>query len=298
MSVAEAQSVSKSFGDFAAVDDVSFTLEAGTVMGLVGPNGAGKTTTIRMLLDIIRPDTGQVLLFGRRFADAHRALIGYLPEERGLYRDLRVLYTLEYLGALKGMERADARLRAGQVLERLGMADQRHKKVSELSRGMGQLIGLAVTILHRPRLLVLDEPFSGLDPVNVRLLKELLAELRGEGVATVLSTHQMDQVEELSDRVLMIDRGRVVLYGPLQELRRDAGRHVLIVEADWLPNRLPGVVEIKDRGSHHELHLAGEASAPQVLRSLVDEGVQVQRFQVEAPSLEEIFVRTVRGRRE
>ena len=215
MAIAEARGIWKQFGDLDVVQDVSFSVNAGEVLGVVGPNGAGKTTTMRMLLDIIQPDQGDVLLFGEPFDHAHRAMLGYLPEERGLYRDLRVVETLEYLGALKGISRSESRSRSEEPLERLGMTEHRDKKVNELSKGLGQLIQLAATLLHRPRLLVLDEPFSGLDPVNLRLVKEVLAEQQKEGVAVMLSTHQMNDVEELCSRVLMINAGRVVLYGDL-----------------------------------------------------------------------------------
>ena len=175
-------------------------------------------------------------------------MLGYLPEERGLYRDLRVQQTLEYLGKLKGMAVADARRRTGEALERLGMLEHRDKKIKELSRGMAQLIQLAATILHKPRLLVLDEPFSGLDPVNLRMVKDLLRELRGQDVAIILSTHQMNQVEELCDRVLMINRGTVVLYGSLDEVRRDFGEGSIIVEVSRLPEALPGVDKVIQQG--------------------------------------------------
>ena len=176
-------------------------------MGLVGPNGSGKTTTIRMLLDIIRPDEGQVSVFGADLTAQATEQIGYLPEERGLYRGLRVIPTLLYLAQLKGMSREDALSRIGEVLPRLGLEPHKTKKVRELSRGLAQLVQLAATIIHRPRFLVLDEPFSGLDPVNVRLIKDFISELSGESVAIMLSTHQMTDVEELCDRVVMINKG-------------------------------------------------------------------------------------------
>ena len=293
MAVVEARGIWKTFGQNVAVRDVSFALEPGQVLGMVGPNGAGKTTTIRMLLDIIQPDQGQVLLFGAPFANEHRGLLGYLPEERGLYRDLPVRETLEYLARLKGMQSVDARRRAQEVLARLGMSEHSEKKIKELSRGMGQLIQLAATIMHRPALLVLDEPFSGLDPVNLRLVKEVLGELRRDGVAIILSTHQMNQVEELCDQVLMIDQGRVVLSGPVEEVRSGFGKGSIVVEGDGIPADLPGVLKINDHGGYQELVMSDGASATAVFRALADRNVEVRRFQVSAMPLEEIFIRVV-----
>ncbi len=295
MTVVEARQIWKRYGDRAVVQDVSFTVEQGEVLGMVGPNGAGKTTTIRMLLDIIQPDNGNVLLFGRPFTGEHRSLLGYLPEERGLYRDLRVQETLEYLGTLKGMRHSDARLGAAEILERLDMTEHRNKKIAELSKGMGQLIQLAATIIHQPRLLILDEPFSGLDPLNVRLMKEVLGQLRDDGVAIILSTHQMNQVEEFCDKVLMINHGQVVLYGALEEVRSGFGEGSILVEASELPEGLPGVQKVTDHGTYKELAMADASSSKEVFRALADQEVEVRRFQVaRPPPLEEIFVRIVR----
>ncbi len=294
MPVVEAQQIWKRYGDRIAVRDVSFTVEPGEVLGMVGPNGAGKTTTIRMLLDIIQPDEGTVLLFGRPFSREHRTLLGYLPEERGLYRGLSVQETLQYLGTLKGMRRSAARSRAEEILERLDMTEHRSKKIAELSRGMGQLIQFAATIIHRPRLLVLDEPFSGLDPLNVRLMKEVLGQLREDGVAIILSTHQMNQVEEFCDQVLMINQGRVVLYGSVQEVRSSFGEGSIIVEAQGIPEDLPGVQKINNYGTYYELVMTDDSSSKDVFRGLADLEIEVRRFQVARLPLEEIFVRKVR----
>ena len=292
--VVEAQQIWKRYGDRVVVKDVSFTVEPGEVLGMVGPNGAGKTTTIRMLLDIIQPDEGTVLLFGRSFSREHRTLLGYLPEERGLYRGLRVQETLEYLGTLKGMRRSDARRRTEEILERLDMTEHRSKKIAELSRGMGQLIQLAATIIHEPRLLILDEPFSGLDPLNVRLMKEVLGQLQEDGVAIILSTHQMNQVEEFCDKVLMINHGQVVLYGSVEEVRSGFGEGSILVEATDLPGGLPGVQKVNDHGTYQELVMADDSSSKDVFRALADREIEVRRFHVARLPLEEIFVRIVR----
>ncbi len=294
MMAVEVQGIWKKYGNRTVVNDVSFTVQPGEVLGMVGPNGAGKTTTMRMLLDIVQPDKGTVQLFGRRFSREHRTMLGYLPEERGLYRDLSVQETLEYLGTLKGMHRSDARQRAVEVLELLEMTEHRGKKIAELSRGMGQLIQFGVTIIHQPRLLVLDEPFSGLDPLNVRLMKEILGQLRADGVAIILSTHQMNQVEEICDQVLMINKGRVVLYGSLEEVRSGFGQGSIHVEAAKLPEELPGVQKIMDHGTYQELVMADDSSSTDVFRALADLEIEVSRFQVARLPLEEIFVRIVR----
>ena len=291
--VVEVDGIHKSYGDQVAVSDVSFTVEAGDVLGMVGPNGAGKTTTIRSVLDIIQPDSGTVRLFGEPFSDDHLNRLGYLPEERGLYRGLKVRETLRYLGGLKGLAKAEAATRTDEVLERMGMAEHGDKKVSELSRGMTQLIQMGATIIHRPELLILDEPSSGLDPINVRLLKDVLSELRREGVAIVLSTHQMNQVEELCDRVLMINRGQVVLYGTLEEVRRSGGRETILLESDEAPGDLPGVESVTDQGSYYELVLADGTEGQAVLQALVERGVRLRRFEIAAPPLEQIFIEKV-----
>ncbi|MFH1140827.1 MAG: ATP-binding cassette domain-containing protein [Chloroflexota bacterium] len=295
MHAAEAQQVWKAFNSRTVVQDVSFTVDSGEILGLVGPNGAGKTTTIRMLLDIIKPDQGQVLLFGEHFCAQHRKLLGYLPEERGLYRGLRVKETLEYLGALRGMDRAMARERAEAVLDRVGMSPHRSAKVGELSRGMAQLVQFAATIMHRPRLIVMDEPFSGLDPVNTRTLEEILLEMRQQGAAIILSTHQMNQVEKLCDRVLMINQGRMMLYGSLGEIRTAHSQGSILLECKGHPGDLPGVEKVAHHGTFYELVLAHGASPQAVLEALVQRSIAVQRFEVSALPLEEIFIRVVRA---
>ena len=289
----EVISVRKSYGEAVAVRDVSFTLSPGEVLGLVGPNGAGKTTTIRMMLDMIHPDDGRVLIFGEPFKDEHRALIGYLPEERGLYRGLTVSRNLEYFGTLKGLTRADARTRAAGILDTLRMSEYSARKMSELSRGMSQMIQVGATVLHEPRLMILDEPFSGLDPLNVRLVKELLSDMRSKDAAIVLSTHQMNQVEELCDRVLMINRGEVVLYGTLAEVRSSTGQSSIFVESRGSTDGLPRVARTRDHGTYVELVLEPDGDHRDVLVALVERGADIRRFEVATPPLEEIFIQMV-----
>ena len=283
----------KRFGRHVAVRDVSLSLNPGEIVGLVGPNGAGKTTTIRMLLDILRPDEGSVSVFGAPVSQHTQSRIGYLPEERGLYRSLRVIPNMLYLAGLKGMERERALRRADELFALLGLEPHRGKKISELSRGLGQLVQFAATILHGPDFIVLDEPFSGLDPVNVRVMKDAVSRLRGEGATIMFSTHQMTDVEELCDRVVMIDGGTVVLDGPLADIKRRFAGNDLFVATDLDPEGADGVAASRRDGAGYALRLA-EGSAPEeVLRSLLERGAKIDRFELATPSLEEIFLRVV-----
>ena len=296
--VVQATLLRKRFGDLVAVRDVSLSVRPGEVVGLVGPNGSGKTTTIRMLLDIIKPDQGEVSVFNEAMTPAARERIGYLPEERGLYRSLRVIPNLLYLAELKGVSRERALLRADQLLERLGLEQHRNKKVQELSRGLGQLVQFAATLIHDPAFVVLDEPFSGLDPVNVRVMKDVVTELRASDVAIMFSTHQMSDVEELCDRVLMIDDGRVVLDGLLADIkRRYAGSEVFVV-TDRDPEGMAGVLESRRRGEGYVLRLAPGLAPEDALRFMLDRGAKIDRFELATPSLEEIFLKVVEGRHE
>ncbi len=284
--------LTKRYGDLVAVDDLSFEVEPGEVFGLLGPNGAGKTTTIRMILDIVPPDAGRITVLGGLPAVA-QPRIGYLPEERGLYRNVRVLDMLVYLAELKGADRARARQRALEWLARMGLEDRARSKVKDLSRGMQQRLQVVAAIVHDPDLVFLDEPFQGLDPVNVERVKGVIADLRREGKTVVLSTHQMNLVEVLCDRILLINRGRSVLYGPLADLKRQFAPHAVRVRAPELPPDLPGVVAVEVKDGAYDLSLA-EGTAPRdVLRALVDRGVDVQAFEVAPVPLEEIFIQVV-----
>lgn len=296
-SVVEVERVSKEFSGLKAVDSVSFNVQEGEVLGLVGPNGAGKTTTIRMLLGIIRPDSGEIRVFGSPLTEKAKDRIGYLPEERGLYRGRKVWETLIYLASLKGVDSQTASDRAGRLLEAVGLESSRNSKVKDLSRGMAQLIQFVATVLHDPRLVILDEPFAGLDPVNVRLVKEVISELQRRGSAFMLSTHQMNQVEELCDRVVMIDRGEVVLDGRLLEVKHRFGDNAIRVSCDRMPADLPGVRSLRDEGDHWELSLAEGVKPGEVLQALLERSVSVDSYEVALPSLEEVFVRVVEGRR-
>jgi len=294
MNTVEASQISKSFKGIKVVEDVSFTIGQGEVFGMVGPNGAGKTTTIRMLMDIIKPDSGEIKILGEPINEGIKNRIGYLPEERGLYRKLTVSESLSYLAALKNMKRRLARERAEELLKRVNMLPHKDKKTQELSHGMGQLIQFIVTILHDPELVVFDEPFAALDPVNTQLLKELILELRSQGKSVILSTHMMNQVEELCDRILMINKGRAVLYGSLSEIKSRYRNNSVFLECDRLPEGLPGVVGNKNHMKYMELFLDGRTLPQEVLSTLISKGVKVDRFEVSTPSLNEVFIQVVK----
>jgi len=294
MNTVETFQISKSFKGVKVVDSVSFNIGQGEIFGMVGPNGAGKTTTIRMLMDIIKPDSGEIKILGEPINEAIKNRIGYLPEERGLYRKLTVSESLSYLAALKNMKRRPARERAEELLKRVNMLPHKDKKTEELSHGMGQLIQFVATILHNPELVVFDEPFAALDPVNTQLLKESILELRSQGKSVILSTHMMNQVEELCDRILMINKGQAVLYGSLAEIKARYRNNSVFLECDRLPEGLPGVVGSKNHLKYVELFLDGRTSPQEVLSALISKGVTVSRFEVSTPSLNEVFIRVVK----
>jgi len=291
MQAVEVSHVVKSFTDKVAVNDLSFSVAQGELFGLIGPNGAGKTTTIRMMMDIIKPDSGEVTIFGEKLSEATKDRLGYLPEERGLYKKLSVLESIVYLASLKGMDKQAAAAKADELLEKTGMSATKSKKVEALSRGMGQIIQFIVTIIHDPELVVLDEPFAGLDPVNTELLKGMIVELRGRGKAVILSTHQMNQVEELCDRILMINNGQAVLYGNLAEIRSRYRGNSVLLEAKGGLGELPGVSAKRQHKGYVELILDGKTTPQQLLKQLLGRNVVVNRFEVATPSLNEIFLK-------
>jgi len=293
MLAVEVSHIVKSFADKVAVDNLSFSVAPGEMFGLIGPNGAGKTTTIRMMMDIIKPDSGEVSILGERLSEATKDRLGYLPEERGLYKKLGVIESIVYLASLKGVDRHSATEKANELLDKTGMLASKNKKIEELSRGMGQIIQFIVTIIHDPQLVILDEPFAGLDPVNTELLKGMLADLRDQGKAVILSTHQMNQVEELCDRVLMINNGQNVLYGNLSEIKsRYRGNSVLLDFKGEL-GKVPGVTAKRAHRGYTELMLDGKTTPQQVLAQLVNRGMAINRFEVATPSLNEIFLKEV-----
>jgi len=293
MPAVEVSHIVKSFTDKVAVDDLSFSVAQGEIFGLIGPNGAGKTTTIRMMMDIIKPDSGTVTILGEKLSEASKNRLGYLPEERGLYRKLTVIDSIVYLASLKGMDRYSAEQKADQLLNQTGMLAHKTKKIEELSRGMGQIIQFIVTIIHAPELIVLDEPFAGLDPVNTELLKRMFVDLRNQGKAVILSTHQMNQIEELCDRILMIDNGRSVLQGNLTEIKSKYRSNSVIIDSEGDLGQMPGVTEKRTHKGYVELILDRNTTPKQLLERLVSTGIVINRFEVATPSLNEIFLKVV-----
>jgi ABC-2 type transport system ATP-binding protein len=291
--IVEVSNVIKAYRGRTVVNDVSFDVNSGEVFGLIGPNGAGKTTTIRMMMDLVKPDSGKVTILGEALSEAAKNLIGYLPEERGLYLDMKVMESLVYLATLKGMDRRSAAQKAEELLRRIDMLPHRNKKIKELSRGMGQFVQFLVTIIHGPRLVVLDEPFANLDPVNTQLIKDMVLEMRNQGKALILSTHRMNEVEELCDRILMIDNGRTVLHGDLAEIKERYRNNSIVVDYEGRLDRITGVVRQQEHNGFTELFLAAETTPQQVLAQLVSQGIVVNRFEVATPPLHDIFLQVV-----
>jgi ABC-2 type transport system ATP-binding protein len=291
MAVVAVRGLHKSYAGKAAVSDLTFSVESGEILGLIGPNGAGKSTTIKVILDFMKPDCGEVEVFGHQMNESDKDRIGYLPEEKGLYKNLVAIDLILYLAALKGMDRLTAEKVANGLLRRSGMLESGRKKIKELSKGMAQIVQLIVTIIHSPELIILDEPFRGLDPVNAELMKDIIGALRDEGKAIILSTHQMNNVEELCDRVLMINQGQSVLYGGLRETRERFSEHSVQVVVDGELGDLAGVVDRKLDNGSVKLVLARDASPQSILDQLCDRGVTIRRFEITTPSLNDIFLK-------
>jgi len=290
--------VVKRFSGHVAVDGLSLSVPPGVIYGLLGPNGAGKTTTIRMIMNVFVPDEGSVKLFGEPgTGHDHSARIGFLPEERGLYPKMRVLDVLVFLAETKGVERRSARTKATEWLERLGLADWRLRKVNELSKGMQQKVQFISTVLHEPDLLVMDEAFSGLDPVNAEMLRSTVLDLRRRGKTILFSTHIMEQAEKICDHVCIIARGKKVADGPLAEVKQGHGGRHVSVAFDGNAGNAPQVfadrrliAKVQDFGQYAELELAPGADAQDILRGLVTSGARLTRFEIVAPSLHKVFV--------
>ena len=294
MYTVEVSHLARRFGPVQAVADVSFAVEPGEIFGLLGPNGAGKTTTIRMVMDIFKPVAGKIHVLGGSLNLARKRRIGYLPEERGLYKDLKLEQTLIYLATLKGMDEKNARSRLNHWLERLDLAEHRQKKVQELSKGMQQKAQIIATLVHEPDLIVIDEPFSGLDPVNTRLVKDILDEQRLAGKSIIMSTHQMYQVEALCNRIVLIDKGRTVLYGKVDEIKRNFAGNAISLTGSGDFSHLPGVLEARQQNGVWQMTLAVGAAPQAVLRALTARpDVHIERFELAEPSLDDIFINVV-----
>ena len=285
----------KTFGSHRAVDRLSLEVPTGSIFGLLGRNGAGKTTTLRMIMDILRPDEGEVRVMGRPMSGETKDRIGYLPEERGLYPKMKVIEMLEFQGLIKGLARSDTRQRASDWLDRLELGEWKQRKVEELSKGMQQKVQLAAALLARPDLLVLDEPFSGMDPINQNLFKDLILELNRSGTTVILSTHVMHSAEQLCHEIAVIDHGRVVLAGPLASIRERFGKNSVQLEFDGdgsFLKGLPGVVQVDDYGQYVEIGLEPGAQ-PQQLLEAATQRLRVRRFEVMVPTLHNIFLQEV-----
>ena len=297
MHILEFKSVSKSFSDKNILEDISFSVRQGEIFGLLGPNGAGKTTLIRLLLDILRPDSGEIRVYGDLLSPAAKDRIGYLPEERGLYRKTKLLDMLVYLAQLKGMPKKQAHLNAETLLNSLDLYQYKNKKVEELSKGMQQQVQFLSAIIHEPELIILDEPFYGLDPVITKAIKARILELRAAGKTIILSTHIMEQAQTLCDRILMLNKGRRVLYGLVDDIRKEHGKNSLIVEfaenADLNTIReISGIKKVVESGKFVEIFPEEGMNIQTLLEELVQRA-NLLRFEQALPSLNEIFIETL-----
>ncbi|MEL7645812.1 MAG: ATP-binding cassette domain-containing protein [Anaerolineaceae bacterium] len=287
--------ISKRFGDTHAVKDISFEVAPGEIFGLLGPNGSGKTTSIRIILDIFPPDSGSVSILGGPMSEAKKNQIGYLPEERGLYQDILVDKCLEYLAVLKGMSQQQIKQKLPAFLEEFDLSAHKKKKVKELSKGMQQKAQLIATLIHDPQVIIIDEPFSALDPVNTQLVKDILKKQRDAGKTIIMCTHQMNQVEQLCDKIVLVDKGEVLLYGGLQEIYESfASDDVRINTSGELPAVIPGVQKIERLNTMIKLEPQPGVKPQEILKTLLSLGIQLNAFEIAVPSLDEIFIKVVK----
>ena len=286
------ENVTKSYDAVTAVDNVNLQVRQGAILGLLGPNGAGKTTTIRMVMNILVPDEGSIHVFGEPISDKTREAIGYLPEERGLYPRMQVRAVIVFLASLRGMPEAEARRRADEWLERFELKDWADKEVRDLSKGMQQKVQFIATVLHEPRLVILDEPFSGLDPVNATTVKDVMLEMRDRGTTVVLSSHRMEQVERMCDSICLIDKGRNVLDGELRAIKQSYGKNTVQIEFTGSDAFLShaAVASVNRFGSGAEAKLKPGADPQEILKAAVQSGARIVRFELLEPSLNDIFI--------
>ncbi|MCR4713520.1 MAG: ATP-binding cassette domain-containing protein [Treponemataceae bacterium] len=292
------KNVTKSYGkDFCAVNDLSFTAEEGAVVGVIGPNGAGKSTTIRMIMDIIKPDSGTITLDGKPFTAEDKDKIGYLPEERGLYKKEKVCDVLRYLAALKGVSKADADARIDKWLARFDLSEWKDKKIESLSKGMAQKIQFISTVLHDPKIVFLDEPFSGLDPVSSDELLAVIKELKQEGRIILFSTHVMEVAERICDHIIMLNHGQKILDGNLAQIRKEYGNNSVTVECEGdgsFLKDIPGVKSVQESGSEYTLTLQNDVNEKDLFAAVAakaqEKDCTVSRYMVNEPSLHAVFV--------
>ena len=295
MRVLEVRNITKKFGDFIAVDNISFSTEEGSVFGLIGPNGAGKTTTLRMIMNIIIPDYGDISILGNSKMGKATDNIGYLPEERGMYRKMKVGALLLFLTKLKSMPKKEAQKQIDFWLERLELTDWKNKKIEELSKGMQQKLQFIATILHKPKLLILDEPFGGLDPINTNLIKDIILELKQNGTTIMFSTHVMESAEKLCDDIFLINKGREVLYGKLNDIKKSFGRENVLIEFEGNDDFLKRSKQIKkfdNYGRYVEAQLVKNADTQKLLKEAMEVSI-IRRFEIKEPSLNDIFIESV-----
>ncbi|HSL53867.1 MAG TPA: ATP-binding cassette domain-containing protein [Pyrinomonadaceae bacterium] len=288
--------VSKSFGEFTAVRELSLTVRAGRVFGLLGPNGAGKTTTIRMIVNITAPDSGTIQLFGRHIDSNLQDRIGYLPEERGLYKKMRIADQLRFFAEIKNMRGREVDLKIDEWLARVKLSEWKHKRSMELSKGMQQKIQFITSVIHDPDLLILDEPFSGLDPVNVELMKEIVLDLKRRGKTIIFSTHQMEVAERICDDICLLNRSQKVFEGSLREIKSSFGRNSIAVRCEGGDGVLddPALVsKVVRHADEAQALLASGADAQTLLKRLIDSGAVIGKFEMMEPSLNDIFITKV-----
>lgn len=298
--VIQLENVTKIFGNYAAVDDLTFDIDKGSIFGILGPNGAGKTTTIRMITNIYMADKGRVLINGEPAGPAHQDIIGYLPEERGLYKKAKVIDQLTYFGQLKGLSRADATRAGREWLRKLDAADWAPKKIQELSKGMQQKVQFIATILHDPQILILDELFSGFDPVNVEVLKQVIVDLKEAGKTILLSTHVMEQVEKLCDDICLINRGKAMLNGNVRDIKRSFGRDTVLIEFEGDGSFLDDIsgLKILNRSKNRaEFRLTDGETSRKILQKALDT-VDLYKYELSEPGLHEIFIDVVSKKEE
>ena len=288
--VLKIEHLTKTFDRRDVLDDISFTVGKGEVFGLLGPNGAGKTTLIRTILDIFRPDTGTISLFGKSFSDDIKDAIGYLPEEGSLDKEIAVSECIRYFAELKHVDAIDRKMDAW--LEKLDLTAYRNKKIQELSKGMHRRLQFILAVIHEPDLLILDEPFSGLDPLNTKTLKDILLDLSGQGTTLIMSTHQMDEVERMCNRILMLNNGKMVLYGSLDEIRQQFGLSIEVRYEGRLPH-IENILGINDSGNSAELIVEKDADTQAILKTLAA-SVTIRKFEVKQRSMNEIFLEVCR----
>ncbi len=295
MNALEIESISKRFDSFYAVRSLSFLIPQGTIYGLLGPNGAGKTTTIRMIMNIIMPDEGNIKVLDQKMDEEMKKRIGYLPEDRGLYPKMKVGELLLFLAGIKGLKGDKAKQEIDSWLERFDLVDWKEKKVEELSRGMQQKIQFIVTVVHQPELFILDEPFAGLDPVNTKLLKDIMLEMKEKGRTIIFSTHRMEQVEMICDNICLINKAEKVLEGNLSQIKKQHGKNTVLLEYEGQAGfirGIPGIEKIDDYGKFMEIKLKEKADPQHLLSELVGK-IKINKYEIKEPTLNAIFIEKV-----